>query len=209
MVSNLINRLALTLIFPAVGGILISCQSNTSRHQIVDSSHLESSRPPLTSNLPIPEWGTTTLLDKALEAKQNNDAYPQVIKYVQTSNQKLHYSANVSSSIIYLVMMKCRFNLTSQLRPPGAKAPTGDSLNFTVNEKNGQRKSIGMNNLPSSLNQLGQIESGRNAAICNLKGIFAVCTGQRAGRSFEGLEAPSTVSRRGVELLLYLRFVAG
>ncbi|HEY9694062.1 MAG TPA: hypothetical protein V6D15_17810 [Oculatellaceae cyanobacterium] len=111
----------------------------------------------------IPHWGNRNLLDIALQvAQQSNNAIPDSIKYIETTRQKLDRLPsklnNPLTEKVYLVMMKGNFTLNSVPRPMGAKSPSGNNLNLIVDGNTGQVRSLGINNLPADLKQLGDIK---------------------------------------------------
>ncbi len=111
----------------------------------------------------IPRWGKRNLLDIALQvAKESDDAILDSIKYIETTRQKLDRIPsklnNPSTQKVYLVMMKGKFTLNRVPLPVRAKPPSGNNLNLTVDGNTGQVVSLGINDLPADLKQLGDIK---------------------------------------------------
>ncbi|AFZ13559.1 hypothetical protein Cri9333_2704 [Crinalium epipsammum PCC 9333] len=112
----------------------------------------------------IPRWGKRNLLDIALQvAKESDDALPDSITYIETTRQKLDGLPsnlnNPSTNKVYLVMMKGKFTLNRVPLPVRAKLPSGNNLNLTVDGNTGQVVSLGINDLPADLKQLGEIKN--------------------------------------------------
>ena len=55
-------------------------------------------------------------------------------------------------------MMKGKFTLNNVPIPVRAKPPSGNNLNLTIDSNTGRVLSLGINDLPADLKQLGEIK---------------------------------------------------
>jgi hypothetical protein len=111
----------------------------------------------------IPVLGSKNLKDVALQVASNlGDPLPTTIRYVKSSRQAaatfLDNSRVDSDDVSYVVIMQGNFTDEKAFMPPGAKAPTGNTLSLTIRASDGAVTDLVLNNQPyNDLSQLGLI----------------------------------------------------
>lgn len=104
-----------------------------------------------TVKLALPAWGQKNLKDGALQVAANlGESRPSAIRFVKTTRKaaaKFLDSSRVDSDdASYVVIMHGSFTHDKAFMPPGAKAPTGNTLALVVRASDGAVTDLVLNN---------------------------------------------------------------
>lgn len=116
----------------------------------------------------IPAWGSKNLKDVALQtATSLGDSRPTTIRYVKCNRKAaakfLDNSRVDSDDVSYVIVMHGNFIDEKAFMPPGAKAPTGNTLSLVIRASDGAVTDLVLNN--QSYNGLGQLGSERTFSL--------------------------------------------